>query len=105
MNAEDRLRRHVIMSLICDLRVNKAATSQRYAIDFDQHFADALAALAPLANDGLVTLGEAEIRVEADGRPLPAQHLYALRWLPRRRRRIRRTLFRDALTPSDGPAT
>ena len=68
MNAEDRLRRHVIMSLICDLRVNKTATSQHYAIDFDQHFADSLAALAPLAADGLVTLGETEIRVEASGR-------------------------------------
>ncbi|TCO77688.1 oxygen-independent coproporphyrinogen III oxidase [Chromatocurvus halotolerans] len=69
MNAEDRLRRHVIMSLICDLHLNKADTGTRFGVDFDRHFADALDALTPLAGDGLVTLGDTELRVEPAGRP------------------------------------
>ena len=69
MNAEDRLRRHVIMSLICDLHLNKADTAARFGIDFDSHFADALMALRPLAADELITLGEREIRVHGSGRP------------------------------------
>lgn len=68
MNAEDRLRRHVIMSLICDLQLDKTAINRRFGVDFNRHFADALHALAPLAADGLVTLGDTEIRVEATGR-------------------------------------
>lgn len=69
MNAEDRLRRHVIMSLICDLHLSKADTASRFAIDFDHHFAGALDALAPLAADGLVAMDDSEIRVELAGRP------------------------------------
>lgn len=69
MNAEDRLRRHVIMSLICDLHLNKADTAARFGVDFDRHFAGAMDALAPLASDGLLTLGDTDIRVEAAGRP------------------------------------
>ncbi len=69
MNAEDRLRRHVIMSLICDLYLSKTDTETRFGIDFDRHFADALDALAPLAADGLVAVDDAGIRVEAAGRP------------------------------------
>lgn len=69
MNAEDRLRRHVIMSLICDLHLSKTETTARFGIDFDSHFAAALDALAPLEADGLVALDVAEIRVESAGRP------------------------------------
>jgi len=69
MNAEDRLRRHVIMSLICDLHLSKTDTAARFGVDFDSHFAAAMEALAPLASDGLLTLGDTDIRVEAAGRP------------------------------------
>jgi oxygen-independent coproporphyrinogen-3 oxidase len=69
MHSEDRLRQEVIMGLACNLQVRKADIAARYGVDFDRHFAPALAALAPLAEDGLVTLGEDSLQVAPAGRP------------------------------------
>jgi oxygen-independent coproporphyrinogen III oxidase len=52
---EDRLRRDLIMSLMCNGRVDKAALETTYGIVFDEHFAAELAALAPMEDDGLVS--------------------------------------------------
>ena len=76
LTPDDRLRRHVIMELMCHFRLEKAAV-ERWAeatldrpIDFDACFADALSALEPLADDGLVTLHDDAIAVQTNGQLL-----------------------------------
>jgi oxygen-independent coproporphyrinogen-3 oxidase len=54
LTAEDRLRRDLILSLMCNGRVEKAALESEHGINFDAHFAAELAALAPMEDDGLV---------------------------------------------------
>ena len=65
---DDRLRRHVIMQLMCHFSVDKAAVEQRFDIDFDTTFADALDALGPMEADGLVTLTPTAVLVPDAGR-------------------------------------
>jgi oxygen-independent coproporphyrinogen-3 oxidase len=65
---EDRIRRFVIMSLMCDSQVVKTDVEDRFGIDFDAMFADALEALRPMVDDDLVTITEEAIVVEPEGR-------------------------------------
>ena len=70
MSREDRLRRDVIISLMARFRLDKDEIEQRWDVDFDEHFADALEALAPLAADGLVELAPRRLEVTPLGRLL-----------------------------------
>jgi oxygen-independent coproporphyrinogen III oxidase len=65
---EDRLRRDVIESLMCYLQVDAAAFAARYDLP-DDYFAPEMERLAPLADDGLVTLGDSIVLVTPAGRP------------------------------------
>lgn len=65
---EDRLRRRVIMALICDLKLDIRACEQDFGIDFKGHFAAALRELAPAMDDGLIALHEDRLEVSATGR-------------------------------------
>ncbi|WP_103020953.1 oxygen-independent coproporphyrinogen III oxidase [Salinibacter altiplanensis] len=67
---EDRLRRHVIMELMCNAEVQKAAVEARFNVDFDAHFSDALDRLRPMAQDGLVVVDPEAIAVRPPGRLL-----------------------------------
>ncbi len=69
LSAEDRLRRDIIERLMCDLRVDLAATAARYKKTAGD-FAAELSALAPMETDGLVELDGDEIRITESGRPL-----------------------------------
>ena len=70
MSEEDCLRRDVIKQLICNFKLAYAPLEKQYNIEFKQHFAEDLALLAPLAADGLLDIGEAQITVSAKGRLL-----------------------------------
>ncbi|MBE2897327.1 oxygen-independent coproporphyrinogen III oxidase [Pasteurellaceae bacterium 20609_3] len=70
MSEEDCLRRDVIKALICNFRLDFAPFEQQYGIDFKQHFAQDLELLAPLAEDGLLTITDHSIEVSAKGRLL-----------------------------------
>ncbi|WP_233117045.1 oxygen-independent coproporphyrinogen III oxidase [Aggregatibacter actinomycetemcomitans] len=70
MTKEDCLRRDVIKQLICNFKLAYAPIEQQYHIHFKQYFAEDLALLAPLAADGLLDIGEAQITVSAKGRLL-----------------------------------
>jgi oxygen-independent coproporphyrinogen-3 oxidase len=65
LDADDLLRRDVIMALMCQGRVEFAAIEQRHAIRFDERFARELAALQALA--GLVEIGARTIEVTPAG--------------------------------------
>lgn len=66
---EDRLRRHVIMTLICDLYLDLKECENEYGIDFRSHFASALEELTPAFDDGLIEFNGNALRVTAAGRP------------------------------------
>ncbi len=63
LSAEDRLRRDVIVGLMCNLVLDTAAVGARHGVDFAQHFARELSELAPLQADGLVQVTPTAIRV------------------------------------------
>jgi hypothetical protein len=63
LSEEDLLRQAVIEQLYCNAAIDKARIEESFGIDFDQQFADELARLAELDNDGLVELGHSHIRL------------------------------------------
>ena len=69
VSADDRLRRHIIMQLISDLRLDIDECNQQFGIDFNRQFASQLETLRGMAQDGLLQLDEGEIRVTRRGRP------------------------------------
>ena len=70
LSAEDQLRRAVIYALMCNLVVDIPTIEARFGVDFAAHFAPALAALAPMADEGLVTIRPDAVRVTEPGRLL-----------------------------------
>ncbi|MCP5483579.1 MAG: oxygen-independent coproporphyrinogen III oxidase [Spirochaetales bacterium] len=68
LSADDRLRRHVIMELMCHFSLNKRDVESRFGIDFESHFAGELAALAGFEQDGLVMRDANGLQVTARGR-------------------------------------
>jgi oxygen-independent coproporphyrinogen-3 oxidase len=54
LSAEDRLRRHTIMQIMCNLGVQYAAVAAQWGVRFREHFARELASLDDLEADGLV---------------------------------------------------
>ena len=70
LDADDRLRRDVIMGLACNLGVAFPPIEKRYGIVFTDYFRRELSELAAMAADGLVEIGGREIRVAPPGRLL-----------------------------------
>jgi oxygen-independent coproporphyrinogen-3 oxidase len=70
LTQDDLIRRDVIKALICNFRLHTQLIEQRWNIDFSSYFADALTSLKPLAADGLVSLSDNLIEVNAPGRLL-----------------------------------
>jgi oxygen-independent coproporphyrinogen-3 oxidase len=67
---DDRLRRDVINDLFCNLYVDKQATGAKHGVAFDAYFAKELAALQPLAADGLVELAPDHLHITPRGQIL-----------------------------------
>lgn len=63
LDADDRLRRDVITSLICHFTLDLPAIERVHGIRFAEYFAQELAALADMAHDGLVTVSPERIDV------------------------------------------
>ncbi len=70
LNAEDRLRREVITSLICNFGVSYAEVEERHGIDFARHFAGEIRRLREMEADGLLEIGAEGIEVRPVGRLL-----------------------------------
>lgn len=70
LSTDDCLRRDVIKTLICQFRLDFAPLEARYAIRFCDYFADDLAQLRPLEQDGLVILAADSLQVTPRGRLL-----------------------------------
>jgi len=65
---DDHLRRHVIMTLMCNLELSVPDVERRFGIDFREYFGRIDERLAPLAEDRLVELDRTSIRVTDRGR-------------------------------------
>jgi oxygen-independent coproporphyrinogen-3 oxidase len=70
LNADDLLRRDVIQKLMCNFELDFDALGAHYGIPFAEYFAPDIAALKPLAADGLVELTAHDVRVTPRGRLL-----------------------------------
>jgi oxygen-independent coproporphyrinogen-3 oxidase len=65
---EDKVRRETIMRVMCDLSLDFSAMSQKLGVNFEQHFENELASLAPFEADGLVKRTPVSIEVTDAGR-------------------------------------
>jgi len=70
LNADDLVRRAVIMALMCQFEVSKEAIATAHLINFDEYFAQELADLAPLQAAGLVECSADWISVTPKGKLL-----------------------------------
>ena len=70
LDDDDRLRRDVIQRVMCDFVLDFDALDVAHGIRFEQRFARELAALRPLADDGLVTMEPRRLSVTPRGRLL-----------------------------------
>jgi oxygen-independent coproporphyrinogen-3 oxidase len=67
LDAEDLLRRDVVMAVMCQGRVDFAAIEARHSVDFASHFASGLARLARYAEMGLVRVLPGAVEVTPTG--------------------------------------
>ena len=70
LNRDDMLRRQVIMQLMCNLNLAICDIESEWEIDFNAYFADAIAALDPFIDDGLVSVTAQHIKVAPQARLL-----------------------------------
>lgn len=68
LTADDQLRADVISRLMCDLSMDYSAMSEKWAIDFEAYFAEALAQLKEPAEDGLLIWTDRGFAVTERGR-------------------------------------
>src|SRR6201981_1022261 len=68
LSEDDRLRRALIMRLLCHAVIRKDDISKEFGIDFDNYFAPELARLDSFVEDRLIELAPEEIRVTFLGR-------------------------------------
>jgi oxygen-independent coproporphyrinogen-3 oxidase len=68
LSNEDRLRQKVILDILCPGIIHYDEFNQSFGIDFKTHFSDALTALHPMADDGLVEFNEMGFTVTPLGR-------------------------------------
>ena len=66
---DDRLRKYVIMQIICNLQLIFAELKKRHRADFFDYFSAAQTALRQFQNDGLITIDADALIVTAKGRP------------------------------------
>lgn len=69
MGNGDKLRRYVIMSLICELNLDIYECNQHFNIEFSQYFEKEVQALRLMEKDGLLRIDDNEIQISHRGRP------------------------------------
>jgi oxygen-independent coproporphyrinogen-3 oxidase len=70
IDADDQIRKAVIMSLICQFELTFSDIESRYGIDFNQYFQNELQGLSALADDELLDFDAKHIKVGNKGRLL-----------------------------------
>ncbi|HEX7044041.1 MAG TPA: oxygen-independent coproporphyrinogen III oxidase [Burkholderiales bacterium] len=70
LDADDRLRRRVIMGLICDFFLDRRCVEAAYGIEFEDYFRTELAELRAMERDGLIRVTDERLEVLPRGRLL-----------------------------------
>ena len=70
LDYDDRLRRDVIIRLICHFYIAFSFVADMYEVEFSDYFCNELIALQQMENDGLLTMDDAGITVTPKGRLL-----------------------------------
>ena len=70
INQDDKIRRELIMELICHFEVNISSLEKRYSIKFANYFASSLEKLSEMQNDGLIEMKNDSLKVLDKGRIL-----------------------------------
>jgi oxygen-independent coproporphyrinogen-3 oxidase len=68
MTADDHIRKEVVMSIMCDMKLNIPTIEKRFEISFITYFDQALIKLKEFVDDGLVTITPETIQVNGVGR-------------------------------------
>ncbi|MEN9868986.1 MAG: hypothetical protein RL748_4576 [Pseudomonadota bacterium] len=68
LSADDVLRRHVMMELMCSGPLQFAAVETQFGIDFNDYFAAELSALQPYQEQGLLQISTQQIAITPRGR-------------------------------------
>ncbi len=67
LNEDDQIRQYVIMELMSNFKLDIARFNEKFDVDFNTYFADAIAALQPLADEELVTITDRSIECSQTG--------------------------------------
>jgi oxygen-independent coproporphyrinogen-3 oxidase len=70
LQGDDELRRDVIQRLMCHFTLVKSEIEALHGVSFDQHFAESLKDLEPMASDGMLELAPDRITILPLGRLL-----------------------------------
>ncbi len=70
INQDDKIRRELIMELICHFEINISSLEKRYSIKFANYFASSLEKLSEMQNDGLIEMKNDSLKVLDKGRIL-----------------------------------
>jgi oxygen-independent coproporphyrinogen-3 oxidase len=68
INADDNIRKAIIMQLICNFDLEFALIENEFKIDFKHYFAEELAQIQDLAQDNLLTITDKKIIVSESGK-------------------------------------
>jgi oxygen-independent coproporphyrinogen-3 oxidase len=67
MTADDHIRKEVIMTLMCDLEIDKREIEEEFGIDFDEYFRQDIPKLERFIREGLVATDKDKISVIGSG--------------------------------------
>ena len=67
MTADDHVRKATIMTLMCNLEIDKGEIGRRFGIDFDEYFRADIPKLDQFVREGLVENGPGKIEVKGSG--------------------------------------
>ncbi len=67
MTEDDHIRKYTIMRLMCDLEISKSEVGNKFNINFDSYFADALSKLSDFVEGGLLEINGDKIKVMGNG--------------------------------------
>jgi len=67
LNEDDMIRQYVIMELMSNFKLDIKRFEKLYNVNFQEYFADAIEALKPFVDDGLITLSNKKIECSETG--------------------------------------
>lgn len=68
LKQEDVIRRHIIMNLACQMRLDLRSLNHEFGIDFCQHFTNEVAQLKLMEADGLLRISTSSVKLTTLGR-------------------------------------